>query len=53
MLYCAPVLLIGIMSQFIHLPDRRWVCGMRMTLWILGWLVWFLGGVLSFGHALS
>jgi hypothetical protein len=53
MLYCAPVLLIGVLVQFISLPDETWLNVVRMSLWILGWLVWFLGGIVSFAHALS
>ena len=53
MAYCAPVLLIGVLMQFIRLSDRKWIRVMRMTLWILSWLVWFMGGILSFLHALS
>jgi len=49
----APVLLIGVLLQFIRLPDTKWITVLRMSLWIIGWLVWFLGGILSFGHALS
>jgi hypothetical protein len=26
---------------------------LRMTLWIVGLLGWFFGGVVSFGHALN
>jgi hypothetical protein len=53
MAFCAPFLLIGTMIQFIALPDRMWLRVMRMFLWSLGWLVWFMGGIVSFGHALS
>lgn len=53
MAFCAPFLLIGAMIQFIALPDRMWIRVMRMFLWSLGWLVWFMGGIVSFGHALS
>jgi len=52
MAYCAPILLIGAVTQFIGLSDRKWLRVTRMVLWILGWLVWFMGGILSFGHAL-
>ena len=51
--YCAPFLFIGLAAQFIRLPDRRWLRMMRMSVWTVGWLVWFMGGILSFGHALS
>lgn len=50
---CAPVLVSGVLLQFIRLPDRRLTRAMQMAFWILGWLVWFLGGIVSFGHALS
>jgi len=53
MLYCGPVLLIGILFQFIGLPDGVSVRVFRMSVWIIGWLVWFLGGIVSFGHALE
>jgi len=53
MAYCAPMLLVGVATQFIGLSDRKWLRVMRMVLWVLGWLVWFMGGILSFGHALS
>jgi hypothetical protein len=53
MAYCAPFLLIGLAVQFIRLPERKWPRVLRMSVWIGGWLVWFLGGILSFGHALS
>ena len=52
MAYCAPVLLIGVMLQFVGSSERKWLRIVRMAFWILGWLVWFAGGLLSFGHAL-
>ena len=53
MLYCAPFLLIGVLVQFIGLPHNAWLNALRMSLWIIGWLAWFLGGIVSFGHALT
>lgn len=53
MAYCGPLLLIGVVTQFSNLPDHKWLRVMQMVLWTLGWLVWFMGGILSFGHALS
>ena len=53
MAYCAPVLLVGVLVQMVRLPERKWLRVLRMSLWILGWLVWFMGGIISFGHALS
>jgi hypothetical protein len=52
MAYCAPLLLIGVVIQFVGSSRHRWLRITRMILWVLGWLVWFLGGILSFGHAL-
>jgi len=53
MAYCAPFLLIGVGIQFVGSPEQRWLRVTRMVLWVLGWIVWFMGGILSFGHALS
>lgn len=53
MIYCAPFLLVGVLAQFIGSADKRWVRMTKMAVWIFGWLVWFMGGILSFGHALS
>ena len=53
MLYCAPILMIGIGMQFIRLPDKKWVKVVQMICWVFGWLIWFGGGVLSYGHALE
>ena len=53
MAYCGPVLLIGVLAQMIGLPDKAWLRVVRMGLWGFGWLVWFMGGIVSFGHALS
>ena len=53
MMYCAPILAAGIAAQFCPLPDRTWARVLQMSLWTTGWLAWFGGGILSFGHALS
>lgn len=53
MMYCAPFLFAGIVVQFFRFPKHKWLNILRMALWIIGWLVWFMGGILSFGHALS
>lgn len=49
---CGPVLLIGCLMQFIRLPQGKLAPVVRMVSWILGWLVWFAGGVLSLAHAM-
>jgi RNAse (barnase) inhibitor barstar len=36
-----------------HPALRRWFRVMRIFIWTVGWLVWFMGGLFSFGHALS
>jgi len=53
MAYCAPVLLLGVLAQLVGLPDKKWLRVVRMGLWSLGWFVWFMGGIISFGHALA
>jgi hypothetical protein len=50
---CAPILLIGLAVQFLGPTGGKLLCVMRMMLWILGWLAWFMGGIVSFLHALS
>lgn len=49
--YCAPLLLIAILLQFIRLPESVLADVVRLELWILGWLVWFVAGFVSFAHA--
>lgn len=53
MAWCGPVLLLGVVSQFVGASDRRLAATVRMGLWTAGWLVWFSGGIVSFGHALG
>jgi hypothetical protein len=53
MLYCGPVLAIGLLVQFLPLPEGEWLRPFRLSLWVVGWLVWFLGGIVSFAHALG
>jgi hypothetical protein len=53
MLYCGPILAVGLLVQFVRLPDGRWLGAVRIGLWVVGGLVWFLGGIVSFAHALS
>lgn len=53
MLFCAPMLSIGIGLQYVRLPDKKWVRVIRMFCWVLGWLIWFGGGIVSYGHALE
>ena len=53
MAFCGPVLGIGVLAQFIPIPDWKRIRGVRTGLWVFGWLVWFAGGIVSFGHALG
>ena len=53
MMFCAPMLIIGIGLQYVRLPDKIWVKVIRMFCWVLGWLIWFGGGIVSYGHALE
>jgi hypothetical protein len=53
MMFCAPVLLFGTIFQLIKLPFTKFATTSRLFIWIVSLLIWFLGGILSFGHALS
>lgn len=50
---CAPILGIGLGIQFIGASNGKKIQALRMCFWILGWVVWFGGGIVSFLHALS
>ncbi|MEO5714601.1 MAG: hypothetical protein ABIT37_14035 [Luteolibacter sp.] len=50
---CGPFLFLGVLVQFTDLPARKWLGPLRMGLWVSGWLVWFMGGIVSLGYALS
>jgi hypothetical protein len=51
--YCGAILLLGCTVQLIRIPFEKGVRALRLFFWILGWLAWFTGGILSFAHALS
>jgi hypothetical protein len=51
--YCGAFLAVATLPLFIKLPFNWGASALRMTLWILGLLGWFLGGIVSFGHALN
>lgn len=53
MMFCAPVLLFGTIFQLIKLPFKKYASAIRLLIWFLCLLIWFLGGILSFGHALE
>ena len=51
--YCLGALLTGIAVQLFVVP-RGWVTKtVRVLSWCAGWFVYFGGGIVSFGHALS
>jgi hypothetical protein len=49
---CATFLILGTIPLFLRLPFRSGASALRMVMWIIGLLGWFLGGILSFAHAL-
>jgi hypothetical protein len=51
--YCGAFLILGTVPLFVRLPFQRGALVLRMMLWIVGLLGWFLGGIVSFGHALE
>jgi hypothetical protein len=53
MVWRAPALLPAIMLKLLNLPRGPWFGALRMAAWLLGWLIWFGGGLFSFMHALE
>ncbi len=51
--YCGAALVGALAFQFVKLPLEKGATAIRLTVWTLGLLVWFMGGIVSFGHALS
>jgi len=52
-MFSAPVLLFGIFFQLINIPLKKYAEEIRLLIWIVCLMIWFLGGILSFGHALE
>jgi hypothetical protein len=50
--YCAAFLVIGAIPLFLKLTFQCGASAVRMAMWVVGLLGWFLGGILSFAHAL-
>jgi hypothetical protein len=50
---CGPFLVLGLLAQIVPLPFGRGQRTVRVVLWTLGWLVWLIGGQVSFLHALG
>ena len=50
--YCLAFLILGTIPSFLRLPFQSGASALRMIFWILGLLGWFLGGIVSFAHAL-
>ena len=46
-------LVTGTLFQFVPLRFQRLARTLRLTMWVLGLLGWFGGGVISFAHAFS
>jgi hypothetical protein len=51
--YAATGLIAGIAFQAFPLPHRAVWQAVRLSVWGLGWFVWFGSGIVSFAHALS
>ncbi len=50
--FCGGVLAACTLLQLIRIPGLTNLT-VRLAVWTTGWLVWFLGGFVSFGHALE
>ena len=53
MWYCAPVLLLGIALQWVKIQNRTREFVFKTVVWVLGWLAWFGGGLVSYIHAFN
>ncbi|MCY2992375.1 MAG: hypothetical protein NTY19_31495 [Planctomycetota bacterium] len=51
--YCGAFMVGGTLPLFIKLPFSRGASALRMVLWVMGLLGWFLSGIVSHGHALN
>lgn len=51
--YCGAFLIAGTLPLFVKLPFQWGASALRMALWVLGLLGWFLGGIVSYAHALN
>lgn len=51
--YCVSGLAAGVLVQVVVPLRPVWLIPIRVTAWIAGLVVWFGGGIVSFGHALS
>lgn len=48
-----PALLIGTLLQIVWLPFQKGQHTVRLIFWSIGLFLWFFGGLISYGHALS
>ena len=51
--YGGAFLVVGTIPLFIKFPFKRGASFLRMVFWVVGLLRWFLGGIVSFAHALN
>ena len=51
--YCAGILLVGVLLQFVRLPFKQGARSIQMVFWVLSLLGWFGGGFVSLMYALS
>jgi hypothetical protein len=51
--YCGVSLAVGTLPLFIKLPFQWAASAVKMVMWIVGLLGWFLGGIMSYVHALN
>jgi len=51
--YCLPALAVAALVQVLLPTGARWLRAVRLLIWVVGLVVWFGGGIVSLGHALS
>ena len=51
--YCATGLGIALLVHVSSTSSSLWMRSVRLLTWTIGLFIWFAGGIVSFGHALS
>ena len=51
--YCLSALAVAMLVQIVFPARAMWLRALRALVWVAGLVVWFGGGIVSFGHALS
>jgi hypothetical protein len=51
--WCGGAVILATVVHIVVLPGAWWRGTLRVIAWVTGLFIWFAGGIVSFGHALS